>query len=647
MGTKEAKSNHKNTPDLERWVPEIPWLGVVVVDLTTGAFVRANRAFFELIGHGPEEVLAGKLTIHELLTEEARSKARKAIAALRSSGDAQPIEGDFTHRDGSLHHAWITGALLADHPGLGVAYVLDQTLQRRTMSALRESEERARRFAQASFEGLFLHEKGVIIDTNELLPAMFGTTREEMIGKHAKDFTDPSCHAVMMENVARQYELPYELVGKRANGELFPVEVLGKPIPVDGKVLRVTAVRDISERKRTEAALREAEAALLQAQKFDSLGLLAGGIAHDFNNLLAIMASHLTLVRQQITSRGDPGGSLAEVERAVARAADLCRQMLVYSGRSPKQIVPLQLNELLIEMHSLLSVPFSKKIQMQMDLSSECPAILADQAQIEQVLLNLLTNAAEAIGEGRGTIRLRTSLCDAADGQLPSVEPGVGLPAGRYAVVEVSDSGVGMDATTLTKIFDPFFSTKQRGRGLGLSAMQGILRGHQGGLRISSAPGKGTSFELFFPAMARVSGRSAPPPPLPAAHDREPRRALVLVVDDERALRQAIRLLLESEGHLVLEAANGAEALRIFRERGADIDLVLLDLMMPGMDGGETLAALRTIDPTIRVLLSSGFDATEILDRVRDEVAGVLSKPFRASELIQIVQDALADPKGS
>jgi PAS domain S-box-containing protein len=486
------------------------------------------------------------------------------------------------------------------------------------------------------------------VDTNELLPAMFGTTREEMIGKHAKDFTDPSCHAVMMENVARQYELPYELVGKRADGGLFPVEVLGKPLPVEGKVLRVTAVRDISERKRTEAALREAEAALLQAQKFDSLGLLAGGIAHDFNNLLAIMASHITLVRQQIVSRGDPGGSLAEVERAVARAADLCRQMLVYSGRSPKQIVPLQINELLTEMHSLLSVPFSKKIQIQTELSPDCPAILADQAQIEQVLLNLLTNAAEAIGEGRGTIRLRTSACDAVEGQLPSVEPGVGLPAGRYAVVEVSDSGVGMDAATLARIFDPFFSTKQRGRGLGLSAMQGILRGHQGGLRISSAPGKGTSFELFFPAMARPPGRSAPPPPLPppAATPKTPRRALVLVVDDERALRQAIRMLLESEGHLVLEAANGVEALRIFRERGADIDLVLLDLLMPEMDGGETLAALRAIEPAVRVLLSSGFDATEILDRVRDEVSGVLSKPFRASELLQIVQDALEGSEG-
>jgi two-component system cell cycle sensor histidine kinase/response regulator CckA len=647
MGAKEAKNNHNDAPDLERWVPEIPWLGVVVVDLASGVVIRANRSFFELIGYGREAVLSGELTIHELLTEEARRKAREAIAVLRSNGDARPIEVDFTHRDGSLHHVWITGALLADHPGLGVAYVLDQTLQHRTMSALRESEERARRFAQASFEGLFLHDRGFIIDTNELLPAMFGTTREEMIGKHVKDFTDPSCHAVMMENVARQYELPYELVGKRVDGVLFPVEVLGKPIPVGGEVLRVTAVRDISERKRTEAALREAEAALLQAQKFDSLGLLAGGIAHDFNNLLAIMASHITLVKQQITSGGDPGGLLVEVERAVARAADLCRQMLVYSGRSPKQIVPIQLNELLTEMYSLLSVPFSKKIQIQMDLSPDCPVILADQAQIEQVLLNLLTNAAEAIGEGGGTIWLRTSACDAEDGQLPSVEPGVGLTAGRYAVVEVSDSGVGMDATTLARIFDPFFSTKQQGRGLGLSAMQGILRGHQGGLCISSAPGKGTSFELFLPAMAVAPRRSAPPPPLPAAPCRALRRALVLVVDDERALRQAIRLLLESEGHLVLEAANGVEALRIFRERSADVDLVLLDLQMPEMDGEETLAALRAIKPTIRVLLSSGFDATEILDRVRDEVSGVLSKPFRASELLQIVQDALADQEGS
>jgi two-component system cell cycle sensor histidine kinase/response regulator CckA len=632
-----------SSPDLDRWVPEIPWLGVVLVALESGAVVRANSAFFELIGHEEEEVLSGRLTIHRMLTEDSLAKVREAISALKRNGKSQPIEGDYTHRDGSLRHVWLTGALLGEHPGLGVAYILDQTLQRKTMEALRESEERARRFAQASFEGLFLHDKAVILDVNELLPAMFGTTREAMIGRHAMEFTDPSCHPLMLRNVARQYDFPYELLGKRRDGTTFPVEVLGKPLPVDGQVLRVTAVRDISERKRTEAALREAEAALLQTQKFDSLGLLAGGIAHDFNNLLAIIASHVTIAHQQLAVEADPGGALVEVERAVARAAELCRQMLVYSGRSPKQIVQLQINDLVAEMHGLLTAPFSKKIQFRLELCADCPLIQADQAQVEQVLLNLLTNAAEAIGEARGTIVLRTSFLEAAEGQLPSVDPGQSLPAGLYAVVEVTDSGAGMDAPTLARIFDPFFSTKQRGRGLGLSAMQGILRGHQGGLRISSVLGQGTTFELFFPALEGDRRQPEATPPAPSSA-REPRRAQVLVVDDERALRQAIRHLLEAEGHTVLEAANGVEALQLFRQRQDEIDLVLLDLLMPEMDGGEALVALRAIDADVPIILSSGFDATETLDRARGEVSGVLSKPFRASELLRVVQAALARP---
>lgn len=625
---------------LERWVPEIPWLGVVVVELGTGLVQRGNDSFYQLLGYSPEELCAGGVTLRHLLTPTFFEKILLALFELKATGTTQPIEGDYAHRDGSLRHVWVTGAILKEHPGLVVAYILDQTMQRATMQALRESEERARRFGQASFEGLFVHQRGVVLDTNELLPAMFGTTREAMLGRHVSEFTDPECHPLMFENLARQYEFPYELVGRRVSGETFPIEVLGKPLPDEGRTLRVTAVRDISERKRTEATLREAEAALLRAQKLESLEVLAGGIAHDFNNLLAIIASHLALAQQQVTQGEDPRRALVEVDRAVARASDLSRQMLVYSGRSPRKIVSLQLNELIEELCRLLAPTISKKIRMYTELDPCCPPIAADLAQIEQVLLNLLSNAAEAIGPHHGEIHVKTSVLDAPERTLPSVEPGGFLPAGRYLGFEVKDTGCGMDAATLDRIFDPFFSTKQNGRGLGLSAIQGILRGHRGGLQIASIPGQGTSFRLFLPVL--LDG-------LPSAPVNEPEgggparssSSFLLIVDDERALRQAVKMLLEGDGYQVLDVSSGHEAVELLRSRRGEIALVLLDLVMPGMSGEETLDALRAIDPGLRVLLSSGFDPTETWARMEGKVQGVLAKPFRAHELLQAVQDAL------
>lgn len=609
---------------------------MAVVDFATRRIQRANSAFRELIGYSAAELAEG---VDVALISLSPSDTVSGLEELRVTGRLGPAQKTYVRRDGSTRHAWVTCIVVPGAEGLGVAYAFDVTEQLRTVDALRESEERARRLAEASFEGLFIHEDAVILDVNDAIPAMFRSSRDAMIGVHAGQFVHPSCHALMMENVRKQYELPYELIGVRADGSLFPIEVLGKPIPFAGERLRVTAVRDLTERKRTEAALRDAESALQQGQKLESLGLLAGGIAHDFNNLLGVITGFAAIARRDVAEGSHAAFAIDEIDSAARRAAELTRQMLVYSGRSPKQIGPLSLNDVVREMARLISASFSKKIELELQLAEDLPVIGADRGQVEQVVMNLLTNAAEAIGEARGAVRVITSVETIGARALASPMPGEHLASGRYVSLAVRDDGCGMDESTRARIFDPFFTTKQTGRGLGLSAMLGILRGHRAGLRIESAPGAGSTFRVYFPADPSIA---ALPEHARGPHTEHARPGrVVLLAEDEPALRRAAREVLAAAGYLVLEATNGAEAIDLFQRHAAEIALVMLDLHMPIAGGREALEGIRAIDACARVLLTSGFDAHEVLDGLREHDVAFIAKPWGASELLAAVADAM------
>jgi len=402
---------------------------------------------------------------------------------------------------------------------------------------------------------------------------------------------------------------------------------------VDGRPrsLRGT-IQDVTELRNTEEALR-------RAQKLESLGVLAGGIAHDFNNLLSAIGGNLELA--QMNMRPEPAAApfLLKIEKILRRASDLTHQMLAYSGKGRITVKKLSLNQIAEEMPHLLEVSISKRVQLDYRLEPDLPPIEADGAQIQQVIMNLVTNASEAIGDRDGTITLATGL-DYLDHPPEQVENhGWSLVPGLFVTLEVADTGCGMNAETRRRLFDPFFTTKFSGRGLGLSAMLGILKGHNAGIRIRSRAGEGSSFKIFFPAC--VTGE-LPPPPAPAAPHPAVATGRILLVDDEPDILEATAELLAAMGFKVATAQDGLEAVERFRAAPADFELVLMDLTMPRMDGREALQELRALAPELKIVLCSGFNETDVAkDFSETSLSGFLPKPYTYQMLKDVVHQAL------
>jgi two-component system cell cycle sensor histidine kinase/response regulator CckA len=382
--------------------------------------------------------------------------------------------------------------------------------------------------------------------------------------------------------------------------------------------------RDITERKRTEEVLRE-------AQKMESLGLLAGGVAHDFNNLLGAILGHTTLAMRSLPAESRARAHLEKAAVAVDRAADLTRQMLAYSGRGNFQIKATDVNALVSEnIHLFGGAAIPKHVQLRAELGPDVPLIQADVGQLQQVLMNLIINAAEAIGPHPGVITITTRRFEVRE--LDALSGWSEPPcAGVYVLLQVRDTGRGMDAETARRIFDPFFTTKKTGRGLGLAAVAGILRGHHGAVRVVSEVGQGTTFWLLFPACSA----KAEPAPVRAARMRTG-PTTVLVVDDDAMLREAITDLLDAEGMKVLGAGDGDQAVEVFKSHAEEIDVVLLDLSMPKVGGRDAFQRLRELSPRLNVILMSGYDSVEATrELVGQGLAGFVQKPFTQRSLLE------------
>jgi len=396
---------------------------------------------------------------------------------------------------------------------------------------------------------------------------------------------------------------------------------------------------DLSHSREGLARAQVMEEGFRQAQKLESLGVLAGGIAHDFNNLLSALGGNLELAQMSLPPESKAAPFFLRIEKILRRASELTQQMLAYSGRSRRVVRTLSLNAIAEELPLLLEVSISKRVVLVYRLAPELPPIDADGAQIQQVIMNLVTNASEAIGERDGTITLTTGSTWLAAPQEQVESHGWTLEPGRYVTLEVSDTGCGMDDETRSRLFDPFFTTKFSGRGLGLSAMLGILRSHSAGVRILTREGEGTSFKLFFPA-SQASPASLPPPAeLPPA---EVPAGRVLVVDDEPDILEATAELLDALGFRVATARDGLEALELFQANPGDYALVLMDLTMPRMDGREALRAMRALDPGMKIVLCSGFDRADVArDELCSGMTGFLQKPYTIQTLRETMQRAL------
>ncbi|MBP1628913.1 MAG: signal transduction histidine kinase, nitrogen specific, NtrB, partial [Holophagaceae bacterium] len=418
----------------------------------------------------------------------------------------------------------------------------------------------------------------------------------------------------------------------RSDGTLFWGRLLGKALhPEDPESGSVWILEDITARHHAEVALR-------QSLKLESLGILAGGIAHDFNNLLAAILGNLNLAQNKLPENATAQDYLSRVERTVIRASDLTRQMLAYSGRGQFVVRPHNLNTVVEEVTHLLQASLSKKIRLRFKLAQELPPFLADAAQIQQVVMNLVTNAADAIGEGEGVITLSTEQFHLTQTFLSTTFPANTLKPGPYLILSVEDTGCGMSREIMDRIFDPFFTTKLTGRGLGLSAMLGILRGHNADIKIYSEEGKGSVFKVFFPAN--------PPEPLPSPEPEEPALELfsgkVLLVDDEMVILEITRTALGAMGFEVVTAEDGLEALETFRKTPYEFTLVMMDLTMPRMDGREAMDAMLRIRPNLPIVLTSGYcDLAAIQEPLGHGLASFIQKPYQIKDLQRTIRNCL------
>jgi len=393
--------------------------------------------------------------------------------------------------------------------------------------------------------------------------------------------------------------------------------------------------RDITEQ-------RNLEQQMLHSQKLESLGVLAGGIAHDFNNLLTGILGNADLAKTEMSPLDPSRASLEGIEVAARRAADLCRQLLAYSGRGRFIIEPLNLHELVEEMGHLLTVSISKKVVLKYHFSDGIPAVDADATQLRQVVMNLIVNASEAIGQRSGVISVTVGLAHCEADYLKGCFGADRLAAGDYVYLEVADTGHGMDKATLDRIFDPFFSTKFTGRGLGLAAVLGIMRGHHGAVRVYSEPGRGTTFKLLFPASESSAAKAHSRPSLASGYHAS---GMILLADDEETIRNLGRRMLQRAGFEVIAAADGREAIEKFTKEKDAIRLVILDLTMPHLDGEACYREMRRLHPGVKVILSSGYNEQDVVNRFAGKgLAGFVQKPYTTEELLAKIREALEKP---
>lgn len=378
------------------------------------------------------------------------------------------------------------------------------------------------------------------------------------------------------------------------------------------------------------------EKKMMDVQKLESLGVLAGGIAHDFNNLLMAILGHADLALTKMEELSPGREHILEIGVATRRAAELCRQMLAYSGKGKFVVESIDLQHIIEEMAHMLKTSISKKSQLILNLHSGLPPTRGDATQIRQVLMNLVINASEALEGNTGLIEVNTGVMNATESVKSNVAHVDDLPPGKYVFIEVIDTGCGMSEEIQKKIFDPFFTTKFTGRGLGMSAVLGIIKGHSGTLQIKSRLGEGTTFRVILPAFEdSITVNNSDEP----ADNREWKgHGTVLLVDDEETLRLLGKMMLESLGFKVLQASDGWEAVQIYREHSSEIGCVLLDLTMPHMDGAEAFSEIRKIHPQARIVLASGFSEHEIETRFADKnPSGFLQKPYGFDNLRQVL----------
>jgi PAS domain S-box-containing protein len=569
------------------------------------------------------------LPVVELVPEASRERHRRGFARRLSEPAGGPLHGmevQARRKDGSAFPCELSISDYVDEVGRHFIVAVRDVSARK---AAEEESARLRMAVEQTPEGVFITDaEGRIVYANPAVERMTGLSREELVGRLAAEApVGARGDALFAEIMEHMHEgLPWlgDVTYTGPDGERRIVERHIAPVVVDGETRwHVCVDTDVTEQRRDRERLEH-------TQRLESLGVLAGGIAHDFNNLLAAIMGNAGLARMKAGANAEVCQYLKRIEDSSQRAADLCRQMLAYSGKGRFVVKPIDLSEMVREITNLLEVSIAKNVVLKFHLAENLPAVEADAAQLQQVIMNLVINASEAIGERSGVVSLSTGMMHADAEYLKGVHGAADIRPGRFVYLEVADTGCGMDEATIKRLFDPFFTTKFTGRGLGMSAVLGIVRGHHGAIKVYSEPGQGTTFKVLLPA-SKEQARAR------AAEEEWGDWCgvgTVLVVDDEETIRETASAMLEAMGFATLTAADGEEGVAVYREHCDEIVAVLLDMTMPRLDGKACFRELRRVNPGVRVILSSGYNEQDATSRFAGQgLAGFIQKPYAPEAL--------------
>ena len=614
---------------------------ITVHDARTGQILDANESAARLYRTTRADLLAGDpgraaASVDAYVTTLAVDRIRRAASDGPSTFEWLSRHFD----DGSLF--WSQVALRSEVINgrqVVLAAVRDISARKRSQEALRDSESRYRAIVEG-FDGLIYicSPDGKIEFMNAKLLARTGRNAIGQPCFKVVHGLDEPCAWCVNDRVQRGETVRCRMQSPKDNRWY---EIVNTPIQRgDGTISKQGMLTDITDQRQAEEDRRQLDAQMQQMQKLESMGLLASGVAHDFNNLLTAVMGNADLALKDLPAAAPARAPLGEIRTIARRAADLCRQLLAYSGRGGFASEPIALPHIVEEITRILEVSVGVNVRLDFRFGENVPSIVGDPAQIRQVVMNLITNASEAIGAKEGVITLGLNRRLVERSALRDFVAPADAADGTYVELAVTDTGCGMDQATRSRVFEPFFSTKLAGRGLGMAAVLGIVRGHKGAICIAAEAGQGTTVTVLLPAADPAVSLSVPSTPTALAP--APPNATVLVVDDNARVLQAISQLVEALGYSVMTAATGQEALRIFGESHARIGCVLLDLTMPDMDGLETMRGLRTIDPEARIVLSSGYGEQSVRRRISgDGPTRFLQKPFVEDDLKAAIESVL------
>ena len=592
--------------------------------------VQASENFQEMVGIAGSKMI-GK-TMEELFPPEFAAKISADDRAVVAKGDVLKIDEELNGRT----YSTIKFPLVQGDKTLIAGFTIDITERKQAEDTLAGSERFLKTIIDTEPDCI----KMIDIDCNLLMmnPAGLGMIEadslEQVRGQCLSPLIAESYREAFIALTKQVFQgipgtLEFETIGLK--GRHVWLETHAVPFCDErGEIVALLGIsRDITERKRADEERTQLEKQLLHTQKLESLGVLAGGIAHDFNNLLMAIMGNADLALMRLNPESPAVDNLKRIEQASARAADLAKQMLAYSGKGKFVVEHLDMSRLLEEMLHMLEVSISKKAVLRFNLTHPIPSVEADATQLRQIIMNLVINASEAIGDKSGVIAISTGYMDCDRSYLKDVWLDENLTEGLYVYLEIADTGCGMDKETLSKLFDPFFTTKFTGRGLGMAAVLGIVRGHKGAIKVYSELNKGTSFKVLLPASSRpaelFNGYSY--------KDDWHGSGTVLLVDDEETVRGIGTEMLRELGFTVITAADGREGVAAFKQN-PDIAFVILDLTMPHMDGEQCFRVLKQLNPNVKVIISSGYNEQEVTERfVSKGLAGFIQKPYKLSVL--------------